>query len=103
MSDAKNNTSESLKRGGISDLSLLRTLVVVIHQNPWDPCFWEKDNSLVLLAQACLAASKTILQPLLANLNFTIDANNLFYWSKQNKWFLWAMAAAQTTGNHGEK
>lgn len=84
MSDAKNNTSESLKRGGISDLSLLRT-VVVIHQSPYEPCFWEKDNSLVLLAEACLAASKTILQPLLANVNFTLDANNLFYWSKQNK------------------
>ena len=37
-------------------------------------------DSFVLLAYASLAASRTLLQQLLACLNFTFDSEDLFYW-----------------------
>ena len=40
LSDAEDNTSESLSRGGITDLHLLRTLLA-IHQKSREPSFWE--------------------------------------------------------------
>ena len=79
LSDAKVNTSGQLNRGGIADLPLLRTLLA-IHQKYREPSFWEVIDSFVLLAYANLATSRTLLQPLLACLNFNLDSGDLFCW-----------------------
>ena len=79
LSDAEDNTSGSLNKGGIADLPLLRTLSA-IHQKSREPSFCEVIDSFVLLAYASLAASRTLLQRLLACLNFTIDSEDLFCW-----------------------
>ena len=81
LSDAEDNTSGALNRGGIADLPLLRTLLTV-HQKPREPSFWEVTGSFVLLAYASLAASKTLLQRLLACLNFIVDSEDLSFWHK---------------------
>ena len=72
-------------------------------QKSREPSFWEVMDYFVLLAYASLAASRTLLQQLLACLNFTLDSEDLFCWYKQKKVFLWTMAAAQTAENHGDK
>ena len=77
LSDAEDNTSGPLKRGGTADLPLLRTLLA-IHQKSREPSFWEVMDSFVLVAYASLAASRTLLQRLLACLNFTLDSEDLF-------------------------
>ena len=84
VSDAEDNTSCPLNRGGIADLPLLRTLLA-IHQKSRDPSFWEVMDSFVLVAYASLAASRTLLQRLLAFLNFPLDSEDLFYWYKRKK------------------
>ena len=61
LSDAEDNTSGLLNRGGIADLSLLRTLLE-ISQNFRGPSFWEVMDSFVLLAYTSLSASRTLLQ-----------------------------------------
>ena len=61
LSDAEDNTSDLLNRGGIADLPLLRTLLA-IRQKSREPSFWEVMDSFVLLAYASLAASRTLLQ-----------------------------------------
>ena len=61
LSDAEDNTSGPLNRGGIADLPLLRTLLA-IRQKSQEPSFWEVMDSFVLLAYAGLAASRTLLQ-----------------------------------------
>ena len=71
LSDAEDNTSGPLNRGGIADLPLLRTLLA-IHQKSWEPSFWKVMDSFVLLAYASFTASRTFLQQLLACLNFRI-------------------------------
>ena len=76
-SDAEDNTSGTTPQGGIADLLLLRTLLA-IHQKSREPSFWETIDSFVLLAYASLAASRTLLQQLLACLNFTLDSEDLF-------------------------
>ena len=70
LSDAEDNTSGPLNRGGIAYLPLLRTLLA-IRQKSREPSFWEVMDSFVLVAYASLAASRTLLQRLLACLNFT--------------------------------
>ena len=87
-----------MNREGIADLTLLRTLLA-ISQKFLEPSFSEAIDSFVLYAS--LAASSTLLQILVACLNFTLDSEDLFCWYKQKKWFLWAMAAAQTDENYG--
>ena len=57
-------------------------------------------DSFVLLAYASLASSRTLLQRLLACLNFPLDSEVKFCWYKQNKRFLWTMTAAQAAENH---
>ena len=84
LSDAEDNTSGPLNRGGIADLPLLRTLLA-IRQNSREPSFWEAMDSFVLVAHASLAAARTLLQQLLACLNFTLDSENFFCWSKRKK------------------
>ena len=61
LSDAEDNTSSPLNRGGIVDLPLLRKLLA-IHQKSREPSFWEVMDYFVLLAYASLAASRTLLQ-----------------------------------------
>ena len=61
LSDAEDNISGLLNRGGIADLSLLRTLLAIL-QKSQEPSFWEVMDSIVLLAYASLAASRTLLQ-----------------------------------------
>ena len=61
LSDAEDTTCGPLNRGGIADLSLLRTLLA-IHQKSREPSFWEVIGSFVLLEYARLAASRTLLQ-----------------------------------------
>ena len=84
LSDAEDNTSGPLNRGGIADLPLLRTLLAIC-QKSQEPSFWEVMDSFVLLAYASLAASRTFLQQLLACLNFTLDSDYLSFWYKRKK------------------
>ena len=60
LSDAEDNTSRLLNRGGIADLPLLRTLLA-IRQKSREPSFWEVMDSFVLVAYASLAALRTLL------------------------------------------
>ena len=69
LSDAEDNTSTPLNRGGIADLLMLRTLLVICRKSR-EPSFWEAMDSFVLVVYASLAASRTLLQQLLACLNF---------------------------------
>ena len=78
LSDAEDNTSGPLNRGGIADLPLLRTLLA-IRQKSQEPSFWEVIGSFVLLAYASLAAPRTLLQRLLACLNFTLEEKDLYF------------------------
>ena len=78
LSDAEDNTSRPLNRGGIADLPLLRTLLA-IRQKSREPSFWEVMDSFVLLAYASLAASRTLLHQLLACLNFTLESEDLSF------------------------
>ena len=84
LSDAEDNNSGPLNRGGIADLPLLRTLLA-IHQKSREPSSWEVMDSFVLVAYASLAASRTLLQRLLACLNFPLDSEDLFCWYKRKK------------------
>ena len=66
----------------MSDLPMLRTLLTICHKSQ-EPSFWKVMDSLVLLAYASLAASRTLLQQLLTCLNFTLDSEDLSFWYKQ--------------------
>ena len=90
LSDAEDNTSEPLNRGGIADLPLLRTLLA-IHQKSRQPSFWEVIDSFALLAYESLAASRTLLQRLLACLDFALESEDLSFWYKRKNNFyeLW--------------
>ena len=101
LSDAEDNTSELLNRGGIADLALLRALLAIWPKS-WEPRFREVMDFFVLLAYTNLAASITLFTQLPAFLNFTSDSEDLFSWYKQKKWFLWTMAAAQVAENQGD-
>ena len=84
LSDAEDNTSSPLNRGGVADLPLLRTLLAIC-QKSQEPSFWEEMDSFVLVAYVSLATSKTLLQRLLACLDFTVDLKDLFCWYKRKK------------------
>ena len=84
LSDAEDNTSGPLNRGGIEDFPLLRTLLAIC-QKSREPSFWEVMDSFVLLAYARLAASRTLLQRLLACLNFTLESEDFSVWYKLKK------------------
>ena len=55
LSDAEGNTSGSLNRASIANLSLLRTPLAIC-QKSLEPSFWEVMNSFVLLVYTSLAA-----------------------------------------------
>ena len=61
LSDADDNTSGALNRGGIADLPLLRMLLAIC-QKSLEPSFWEVMDSFVLLAYESLATLRTLLQ-----------------------------------------
>ena len=86
LSDAEDNTSRPLNRGGIADLPLLRTLLA-IRQKSREPSFWEVMDSFVLLAYASLAVSRTLLQRLLACLSFILDSDYLSFWYKRKNFY----------------
>ena len=67
----------------MADLPLLRTLLA-IRQNSLEKGLWEVLDSFVLLAYASLTASRTILQRLLACLNYSLDSD-LSFWYKRKK------------------
>ena len=79
------NTSEPLNRGSIVDLLLLRTLLA-IRQKSREPSFWKVMDSFVLLAFTNLAASRNLLQRLLACLNFTLDSEDLSFLVQKEIW-----------------
>ena len=56
LSDAENNTSGPLNRGGMADLPLLRTLLAIC-QKSREPRFWKVMDPFVFVAYASLAAS----------------------------------------------
>ena len=86
LSDAEDNTSEPLNRGGIADLPLLRTLLA-IRQKSWEPSYWEVMDSCFI--SICKFGSLRILfQRLLASLNFTLESEDLSFWYTWKKWFL---------------
>ena len=78
LSDEEDNTSAPLNSGGIADLPLLRTILAICQKFR----FWEVMDSFIVVAYATLAASRTLLQPLLTYLNFTLDSEDLFCWYK---------------------
>ena len=84
LSDAEDNTSGPLNRGSIADLPLLRTLLA-IRQKSREPSFREVMDSFVLVANASLAALRTLLQRSLVCLNFTLDSEDLFCCYKRKK------------------
>ena len=84
LSEAEDNTSRPLNRGGIADLPLLRTLLE-IRQKSQEPSFWEVMESFVLVAYASLVISRTLLQGLLACLKFTLQSEDLFCLYKQKE------------------
>ena len=90
LSDAEDNTSGPLNRGGIADLPLLRTLVA-IRQKSQQPSLGEVMDFFVLLAYESLAASRALLQRLLACLNFTLESEELSFGAKEKRGFheLW--------------
>ena len=100
--DAEDNTSGPSNSEGIADLPSLRTLLAS-RQNFREPSFWEVIDSFVLLACASLAVSRTLLQRLLASLNFTLESEDLSFWCKWEKCFLWTMVAAQAAENHDDE
>ena len=61
LSEVEGNTSGPLNRGGIANLSLLKTLLA-IRQKSREPSFWELMDSFVLVAYASFAVSRTLLQ-----------------------------------------
>ena len=92
LSDVEENNSWLLNRGSIAELP-------EIPESQVSGNWW----TLALQEYASLAASKILLQHLLASLKFTLDSEDLLCWYKRKKWFLWIMAAAQAAENHGDE
>ena len=86
LSEAEDNTSGPLNGGGIADLTLLRTLLAICRRSR-EPSLWEVMDTFVLVAYAILAASRILLQVLIAFLNFTLDSEDYFCWNKQKNYF----------------
>ena len=59
LSDAEDNTSGLLNRGGIADFSSLRTLLAIC-QKSGEPSFWKMLDSFILLAYASLVVSRAL-------------------------------------------
>ena len=85
LSDAEGKTSVPLLKDGIADLPLLRTLLVT-NQKSREPSLWEVIDPFGLLAEASLAASRTLWWWLIVCLNFTLDTKALFCWYKHKSY-----------------
>ena len=68
----ENSTSGPFNKGGIADLSLLRTLTG-IRQKSWQPSLWKVMDSFLLLPYTSLATSRALSQQLLDCINFPLD------------------------------
>ena len=79
LSDAEGNTSSPLNRGGIADLLLLRTLLATARSHE------SQVSEPSFIRYASLAASRTLLQRLLACLNFTLESEDFSLWYKRKK------------------
>ena len=93
LSDAEDNNSGELNSRGRADLPLLRT-ILAIRQKSREPCFWKVMDSSISVVYESLAALRTLLQRLLACLNFTLDSEDLLCWYKRKKkdfYELWQM------------
>ena len=101
-SDAKDNTSGPLNRGGISDLLLLRTLLVIC-QKSREPSFWKVIDFFVIIIITKFGSFKNPFTSINILFKLTLDANYLFYWYKRKTWFLWVKATASATENHRGK
>ena len=66
LSDAEDNTSGRLYKGGIVDLLLLRTILAICQKKKSQLCFWE-----VILC--CIDISKITRLHLIPCLSFTLD------------------------------
>ena len=90
LSDAEDNTLKPLNRVGIADVPLLRTLLTIC-QKSREQSVWKVMDSFVVLAYASPAASRTLLQRLLACLNLTLESEDLSFWHKHKSDFyeLW--------------
>ena len=82
---AEDNTSCPLNRGGIADLPLLRT-VLAIGQS-LESQVSGKRESFVLVAYPSLAASRTLLQRLLACLNLTLHSEDSVGTNEKNDFY----------------
>ena len=91
-----------MNSGGVADLPLLTTLLEIC-QKSREPGFWEMMDSFVLVAYISLAALRTLLQRLLACLNFALDSEDLFCRHKRKRGFLGTMAAALAAENYGDE
>ena len=74
LSDAEDNIPGPLSSGGVADLPLLRTLLV-IRQKSREPGFCKVMDSFVLLAY-----TSPLFQRLPGCLNFTFDSEDLICW-----------------------
>ena len=91
-------TSSPMNRGGIAGLTFLRTLLA-IHQMSWESSFWEVMVSFVLVAYE----SGSFNNPFVTIIDLSklyIIFRRFIVGTNENKWFLWAKAAAQPTENH---
>ena len=90
LSDAEYNTSRPSNREGMADLPLLRTLLA-ISQKSRESQVSGKWWTFVLLDYASFAASRILLQRLLACLNFTLDSEVYSVGAKEKRDFyeLW--------------
>ena len=83
LSDTEDTTSGPLNKGGIAALLLPRRLMAIRQKSRVN--FLEMMDYFLLSAYASLAVSRTLLQRLLACLNFTLDSEDLSSWYKQKK------------------
>ena len=81
LSDAEDNTSGPLNTGGIKDLLLLRTLLI-IPQKSREQSFCDAKDPFTLLAISKSGSLRILLQQLLVCLNFTSNSEDLLCWCK---------------------
>ena len=103
LSDAEDNTFTPLNWGGIAHLPFLRTLLAICKKSI-EPSFWEVMDSFVLVAYASLATSRTLLQRLLACLNFELEILKIYFvgTNEKKKKIISAMAAGEAENHRDE-
>ena len=79
----------------------LKYLLLAICQKSGEASFWEMMDTFILLAYESLATSGTLLHQWIACQDFTLNSEDVSFFYKRKKWFLWTMATAQIAENHG--